>query len=148
MTKISTFFYYTLDSLKGAPVLIQVVAGALAILAVMFFFGIFLRGIWTWMQFGVLVSRLRRFKKSDDKDPSLIFQRSWLLPKAIAHLWTEYKDTLHEQRSFDTASGTMRPAVLRATIPAGAIFTTETLVDSRLGTEFFKHLPGLFTGIG
>jgi hypothetical protein len=28
------------------------------------------------------------------------------------------------------------------------VFTTEVLVDSRLATEFFKHLPGLFTGVG
>ncbi|MBU6260977.1 MAG: anti-phage defense ZorAB system ZorA, partial [Burkholderiales bacterium] len=40
------------------------------------------------------------------------------------------------------------PAVLRSTVPAAMVFTTETLVDSRLATEFFKHLPGLFTGVG
>jgi uncharacterized protein YukE len=28
------------------------------------------------------------------------------------------------------------------------IFTAETVVDTPLGTEFFKHLPGLFTGVG
>jgi hypothetical protein len=37
---------------------------------------------------------------------------------------------------------------VRSTIPASAYFSAEYLVDSRLRTEFFKHLPGIFTGIG
>jgi hypothetical protein len=148
MTDIIGTAHRTYDSLKNAPILIQVVAVALTILAAMFFFGILVRGSWAWFQLRLVVRRLRRFKKTNGKDPSSIFVRSWLVPKTITHLWTEYKDTLHEQRTFDPDVGAMRPAVLRATIPASAIFTTETLIDSRLGTEFFKHLPGLFTGIG
>jgi hypothetical protein len=51
-------------------------------------------------------------------------------------------------REFDTSKRKFNPTVLRSTIPAAAVFTTEALVDTRLATEFFKHLPGLFTGIG
>jgi hypothetical protein len=37
---------------------------------------------------------------------------------------------------------------VRATAPAEFFFSSQSVVDSRLSTEFFKHLPGLFTGIG
>ncbi len=36
----------------------------------------------------------------------------------------------------------------RSTIQAASVFTAEVVVDSRLWTEFFKHLPGIFTGLG
>lgn len=36
----------------------------------------------------------------------------------------------------------------RATAPAESFFNSQFVVDSRLRTEFFKHLPGIFTGIG
>src|SRR5262249_47207160 len=37
---------------------------------------------------------------------------------------------------------------LRPTVPAEGFFNTQVLVDNRLRTEFFKHLPGIFTGFG
>jgi hypothetical protein len=36
----------------------------------------------------------------------------------------------------------------RPTVPAEIFFNTQILVDNRLRTEFFKHLPGIFTGVG
>ncbi|MDP1997771.1 MAG: hypothetical protein Q8J90_11290, partial [Gallionella sp.] len=37
---------------------------------------------------------------------------------------------------------------MRSTMPAGLIFRPEIIVDIPLRTDFFKHLPGLFTGVG
>lgn len=37
---------------------------------------------------------------------------------------------------------------LRATVPAETFFTEQALVDTPLRTEFFKHVPGILTGIG
>lgn len=37
---------------------------------------------------------------------------------------------------------------VRATVPAESFFNAELVVDSTLHTEFFKHLPGIFTGLG
>nr|WP_267876825.1 anti-phage ZorAB system protein ZorA [Massilia aquatica] len=36
----------------------------------------------------------------------------------------------------------------RSTVPAEMYFSEHAVVDGRLRTEFFKHLPGIFTGIG
>jgi len=37
---------------------------------------------------------------------------------------------------------------IRSTITADTYFNTQVLVDSKLHAEFFKHLPGILTGIG
>lgn len=60
----------------------------------------------------------------------------------LEHLWREYADSLHKQ----TAEGQV--IRLRSTMPAGAVFRPDILVDIPLRTDFFKHLPGLFTGVG
>src|SRR3989344_5549636 len=67
--------------------------------------------------------------------------------KKMLHLWEQYKDTLHPQRKAD-ASGQEKIAKWRSTAPAEMFFSTQTLVDVPLKTEFFKHLPGILTGIG
>lgn len=61
----------------------------------------------------------------------------------LAHLWREYAQTLHRQQ--DAQSGGVR---WRATAMAEAFFTEQALVDTPLKTEFYKHLPGILTGIG
>lgn len=66
--------------------------------------------------------------------------------KQLKHLWEEYQDTLHEQR--EELDGQMKLVAVRSTVAAANYFSDQFLVDSRLRTEFFKHLPGIFTGIG
>lgn len=60
----------------------------------------------------------------------------------LEHLWQEYADSLHKQ----IAEGQI--VRLRSTMPAGAVFRPDILVDIPLRADFFKHLPGLFTGVG
>lgn len=67
--------------------------------------------------------------------------------KILDHLWKEFKDTLHEQKDLD-ASGTYHTTAIRQTVPAEMYFSEQMLVYSPLKTEFFKHLPGILTGIG
>lgn len=62
------------------------------------------------------------------------------------HAWTEYEETLHEQYAW--SGGEKRLIGVRATLPAGAFLNLETLVDSRIGAEYFKHLPGILVGLG
>lgn len=64
----------------------------------------------------------------------------------LSHAWTEYAETLHRQ--YDVVEGERRLVKLRATVPAEAFFNPGVLVDTPLRTEFFKHLPGILTGIG
>jgi hypothetical protein len=110
----------------------------------LFLAGFVVPAIWIWCRLRGVVRRLRLLKGTEIRDPAPIFARG----KTLSHLWTEYRETLHEQREFDPRTGTLKPTVLRSTVPAAMVFTAETLVDSRLATEFFKHLPGLFTGVG
>ncbi|MFM2318386.1 MAG: hypothetical protein RLZZ215_1007 [Pseudomonadota bacterium] len=60
------------------------------------------------------------------------------------HVWEEYKDTLHRLKRADGGFE------YRATVPAEAFFTQTTLVDSRflVWNDFFRHLPGILTGLG
>jgi ABC-type transporter Mla subunit MlaD len=102
----------------------------------------------------------KRVRKLDGKTPSEIgeaFGKKGVLP----HLWREYSHTLHAQTvhpeltpasdpnqtksASDPSSSILR---WRSTVPAEALFRPEIVVDTPLKTEFFRHLPGLFTGVG
>jgi len=61
--------------------------------------------------------------------------------------WQEYCETLHEQRSLDP-SGQGTSVRWRSTTLAETFFTQQALVDTPLKTEFYKHLPGILTGLG
>ncbi len=66
---------------------------------------------------------------------------------ALAHIWREYTETLHPQRETDE-TGQRRIVRWRATALAETFFTERVLVDTPLKTEFYKHLPGILTGLG
>ncbi|GFE90621.1 hypothetical protein GCM10011488_55750 [Steroidobacter agaridevorans] len=66
----------------------------------------------------------------------------------MRHLWSEFRETLHEERYIDPRSAISEVVALRATVPAELFFTEDTIVNGPLRVEFFKHLPGIFTGIG
>lgn len=118
--------------------IIQIV-GSVLIFFVVCFVAFAIRATIIWSQLSSVASRLRRLSKVGDKNPGPVFATN----KTLSHLWTEFRDTLHEQREFDSSTGELKPSVMRSTVPAAMVFTTETLIDSRLLTEFFKHLPGL-----
>jgi putative membrane protein len=63
----------------------------------------------------------------------------------FAGVWHTFRDTLHEQDEGQSEPGRVR---IRSTVPAEAVFSPQLLVDARLNVEFFKHLPGILTGIG
>jgi hypothetical protein len=66
---------------------------------------------------------------------------------ALAHLWSEYAKTLHPQ-SKEGADGQVRIVKWRSTTLAETFFSEQAVVDTRLKTEFYKHLPGILTGLG
>jgi hypothetical protein len=66
----------------------------------------------------------------------------------LEHLWREYSDTLHKQIEPAPRTGQQRVVRLRSTVPAEMYFRSEIIVDTPLRTDFFKHLPGIFTGVG
>jgi len=66
---------------------------------------------------------------------------------ALSHLWSEYAKTLHPQRE-DGENGQSRIVRWRATSLADTFFSEQAVVDTRLKTEYYKHLPGILTGLG
>ena len=64
----------------------------------------------------------------------------------LAHLWSEYAETLHPQREDDGVQ--LRVVRWRATALADSFFTEQALVDTPLKADFYKHLPGILTGLG
>lgn len=89
-------------------------------------------------QLSGVIRRLTALNKQADGSLDAIFQHTGVLE----HLWQEYSDSLHKQ------TGEGQPVRLRSTMPAGVVFRPDILVDIPLRTDFFKHLPGLFTGVG
>lgn len=66
---------------------------------------------------------------------------------ALRHCWDEYRDTLHGQKQ-PNAMGTLEVSRWRATSMANTFFTDQALIEAPLRTEFYKHLPGILTGLG
>jgi len=65
----------------------------------------------------------------------------------LSHLWSEYTKTLHPQKEYDHL-GQSRVSRWRATALSGTFFTEQALVDSPLRADYYKHLPGILTGVG
>ncbi len=118
------------------------IAGVLLVLAISFVF-LFWTPAW-------LVGRqLRRVTKGVSGGPVSADLAQVFEPYGrLRHLWSEFRETLHEEKTVNSRTGMSEVVALRATVPAEMFFTEETLVNTPLRTEFFKHLPGIFTGIG
>ncbi|MDD2885232.1 MAG: anti-phage ZorAB system protein ZorA [Dechloromonas sp.] len=63
----------------------------------------------------------------------------------LQHAWREYRQTLHVQSDPKHPAETRR---WRSTAMAEDFFTEQSVVDTPLKTAFYKHLPGILTGIG
>ena len=93
-----------------------------------------------------VIPAIQALKPGANTGPVDCNQVAEILGLDLAHLWSEYTETLHEQ--YLHVDGERRLIAVRATVPAEVFFNTHVLVDTPLNTEFFRHLPGLLTGIG
>ncbi|QDL35951.1 anti-phage ZorAB system protein ZorA [Rhodoferax sediminis] len=122
--------------------------GGLLILAVAAF-------IWQFIRPGVRAGRdlnqaLKRLAALKAAGPVLDLDRvrsEVMVNDTLRHCWDEYRDTLHPQKQAD-ADGMMQVSRWRATATANGFFTDQALVEAPLRTEFYKHLPGILTGLG
>jgi len=130
--------------LTSAPTPVLATGGVLTLLVVLFLAVFLLPGILHWFR---LRRILRRIAAVDGKQLAIVeLKKVFASDKRLAHLWKEYQESLHLQR--EERDGQMHLKSARATMPAEMFFNSQFVVDSRLRTEFFKHLPGLFTGMG
>jgi hypothetical protein len=140
VTLVSSWFLYA----SGLRLPVRIIGATLFVLTLFFVVFFLMRGIWLRFKLWRLAGRLRRSKSTTTVDFSKIFS----LDRTLAHLWREYRHTLHEQRNTNPQTGSQELVALRATVSAETFFNPQTLVDNRLRTEFFKHLPGVCTGLG
>ena len=64
----------------------------------------------------------------------------------LEHSWLEFAETLHDQMQVIEREDHL--ARIRATAPSSYFFSAQKIVETPLRTEYFKHLPGILTGIG
>jgi len=84
--------------------------------------------------------------RQDSPDDKLKKLDKLFFDTPMHHAWSEYSESLHKQKIDD--NGELKLQQVRATAPAAAFFTEQQLVEIPLSTEFFKHLPGILTGVG
>jgi hypothetical protein len=151
MSSMIEAFQEVSDFIYAAPIIIRIVAATLGLLLIFFIIRFLAPAIAMRIRFGSVIRRLRRIRRESERDVSSI-SAVFARDNTLRHLWTEYEHTLHRQVNYSsspTKQGEQNNNIVhRSTVPAATIFTAEALVDSRLSTEFFKHLPGIFTGVG
>lgn len=91
-----------------------------------------------------VLRRLRSRREAGDWDLAECFEGD----PALQHAWSEYAETIHKPRRFDPATQALVYLPPRSTVPAEMVFSPQLVVDPRLNAEFFRHLPGIFTGVG
>lgn len=124
------------------------IVGAFLFVAIVFFFVQFLRPGWRVGK--ELRDARQRLEKLKATGPVLDLDRvrdEAMVSEALRHCWDEYRDTLHGQKQANT-TGMMEVSRWRATSMANAFFTDQGLIEAPLRTEFYKHLPGILTGLG
>ena len=72
---------------------------------------------------------------------AVVFEQS-----GFVHQWGEYQETLHDQHI--EIDGERVISQTRATAPSSFYFSSQSVVDTPLQTEYFRHLPGIMTGLG
>ena len=118
--------------LSKVPVNLQVTGGLLVLLVLGFVVLFLLPGVLHWFRLRSILSGLLAFK---GPTPPGDIKKLFACDNRLAHLWSEFQDTLHIQR--EEREGQMKIVKVRSTVPAEAYFSGQYLVDSRLRTEFF-----------
>jgi hypothetical protein len=125
------------------PLSVRVIGAFLFILTVIFVVIFLVRGLLLRFKLWRLLWRLRKAAPTTTN-----FETLFSLDRTFSHLWREYSHTLQKQSAVDPQTGSQHLVAIRATTSADTFFNSHSIVDNRLRTEFFKHLPGICTGLG
>ncbi len=99
---------------------------------------------------GNLDQAIKKLKSSTGKGQAInidFIGNEIMTAQKLGHCWSEFAETLHPQTAPDDM-GQERVVRWRSTVPAEVFFNVETLIAVELRTEYFKHQPGILTGIG
>jgi len=132
----------------GLATALQVLVGASLCAAVFFFFVFHVApGRRMGGNLRVAFQRLGEQERAENlTDLDALRERAMVSPE-LKHCWDEFRDTLHPQKVIGS-QGEVHVARWRSTALASTFFTEQALVHSALRTEFYKHLPGILTGVG
>jgi hypothetical protein len=90
-----------------------------------------------------IADRLQKYKKDNIQILDISHLKPIFSAEPFNHLWAEYEDTLHLVRA---PNG--EPISMRATSVSEIYFSKDSVVDTQIDADFFRHLPGILTGIG
>jgi hypothetical protein len=93
------------------------------------------------------LSKLNEIKSKGDYTDLENIRETAMVSSTLKFCWDEFSDTLHGQKKVDS-QGVMQVNRYRATALANSFFTEQIVITTPLKAEFFKHLPGILTGIG
>lgn len=93
------------------------------------------------------LSKLREIKSQGNYTDLDGIRENAMVSATLKSCWDEFSDTLHGQKKADS-QGVMQVNRYRATALANSFFTEQIVISTPLKAEFFKHLPGILTGIG
>lgn len=93
------------------------------------------------------VAKLREMKSQGTCTDLDDLREKAMVSPTLKFCWDEFRDTLHGQKRSDS-QGVMQVNRYRATALANSFFTEQNVISTPLKAEFFKHLPGILTGIG
>jgi len=129
---------------------VGLVAVLLIALTVDFFSRFFLGSLRLKAELGDAITELRAIsaQRSGELVDLNAVKTKAMKSQALSHLWAEYAKTLHSQLGEEDDLGQRRVKCWRSTSLADAFFTEQAIVDNRLKSDFFKHLPGVLTGLG
>ncbi|MDR0933723.1 MAG: hypothetical protein LBM56_01355 [Burkholderiaceae bacterium] len=129
--------------IENLPIHVYIFAAILGFLALDFLIRFLLPAIRIRDELAHAIRLLKENAREPEKPIGAAFEKSNLLQA----LWLEYADSLHKQTENSPHTG-LPETELRSTQPAGAFFRPEVIVDMPLRADFFRHLPGIFTGVG
>lgn len=125
-----------------------IIINLVAVLLLLFFVSYVWSALKAWFNLWQAVRTLS--KNQSEKSAGIVITKDELgqvfSNRFFSSSWKSFSDTLHEQ--YEYQGGQRQLIRIRSTMPAEAIFSPQSLVDSKLNVEFFKHLPGILTGIG
>ncbi|CAN1528798.1 hypothetical protein MCEMIEM28_01349 [Burkholderiaceae bacterium] len=137
----------SLDFITNTPTHLLFSGGALLLLVIYFLSAFFLPGLRHRSKLSLLASALKGNGYNEVLNPELLSGAFNVFPKSdqIQHLWVEHKKTLY---STTNERGGIETPLWHATVTAESFWNGQLAVDGRLKADFFKHLPGIFTGLG
>jgi ABC-type transporter Mla subunit MlaD/MFS family permease len=145
--KLAGFFFMDmLTSLWNAPGSVFFIFALLALIAIGFLLRFVLPALLRLKDLRRATRALERLAANGGRPSPEAIASEVMTSPYLAHLWREYAQTLHH---FGLSGASSREeGGWRATAMSEQFFTVTTLVETPLKTEFYKHLPGILTGIG